>query len=558
MGRMNVLLVASLGIAIVLGLILGLRLHPLVALLVASLFLLAATPTQVYLDNALKDEQVVVERLSQGWVGLPTVVPDGEYAVWSRGDPAGTMPRIGLERLPLQRLATAGPMRGVSGNLVWYSARLPDGGQLAQEDVLVPVAALERAQAARWTSLGSRLTEGFGRTARKLGIPVTMAAIIGVCLLESGAATRIVTFIMALFGSRGTGPALTLSGFLLGIPVFFDNVFYLLLPLAKAAGRLQPRQYVTAVMAIVVGATMAHSLVPPTPGPLFVASAIGVELGIMMIGGLVVGGFAAGVGLLYGMWCSRWLQIRPPDSTFDPAPLTQRRIPLLVAPLPIAVPILLLSGSSILELVLAHTDQGQRFSALVLLAQVVGDPALVFLASALLALGLLRIYGYSANVGAAVARGLSDAGMIVLLTSAGGAFGYALQQLQLATAIANNFQAMATPWGLLLTAFLLTTLIRGAQGSATVAMMTSAAIVGPVVATTQLPFHPLYVALAIGCGSKPLSWMNDSGFWQVCTMSGMTTAQTLRSFTVALTLMGTVGFAITLLGAWLLPMVEPI
>ncbi|GIW99009.1 MAG: hypothetical protein KatS3mg111_2342 [Pirellulaceae bacterium] len=114
---------------------------------------------------------------------------------------------------------------------------------------------------------------------------------------------------------------------------------------------------------------------------------------------------------------------------------------------------------------------------------------------------------------------------------------------------------MSTPWGLLVMAFAVTTLIRAAQGSATVAMMTSVAIISPMLDTVDLPFHRLYVALAIGCGSKPLSWMNDSGFWQVCTMTGMTVPQTLKTFTVALTLMGLIGFGLTLLGAWLLPLV---
>ncbi|MCA9181131.1 MAG: GntP family permease, partial [Planctomycetales bacterium] len=147
-----------------------------------------------------------------------------------------------------------------------------------------------------------------------------------------------------------------------------------------------------------------------------------------------------------------------------------------------------------------------------------------------------------------------DAGTIVPFTCAGGSFGASLQQLQLAEAIGRQFHDLTTPWGILITAFLLTTIVRAAQGSATVAMITSAAIVSPVMSDVQLPFHPLYVALAIGCGSKPLPWMNDSGFWQVTTMTGMTPVQTLKSFSVALTLMGITGFGITLLGAWLLPL----
>jgi GntP family gluconate:H+ symporter len=126
--------------------------------------------------------------------------------------------------------------------------------------------------------------------------------------------------------------------------------------------------------------------------------------------------------------------------------------------------------------------------------------------------------------------------------------------LQLAEAVTRLSQNFVTSQGLLLAAFLLTGGIRVAQGSATVAMITAVGIVAPFVQSESLPFHPVYVALAIGCGSKLLPWMNDSGFWQVSSMVGLTTTQTLRTFSTALSLMGCVGFAITLLGSWLLPM----
>ncbi|MEZ6077527.1 MAG: SLC13 family permease [Pirellulaceae bacterium] len=463
-----------------------------------------------------------------------------------------------------------------SASGTWFT---PD----AQAPILLPDAKLIPAESAeaferqRWNNIGEKLASGFAKTFRKLGIPVTMAAIVGVCLLESGAAARIVSAIMSLLGPRGTAPALTISGFLLGIPVFFDNVFYLLLPLAKAVGRQHPTRYLAAVMSIIVGATMAHSLVPPTPGPLLVAAAMNINLGMMMLGGLVVGGLAASVGLSYGLLCSRWwpLAVEPASVSItatavaDSTPDThegvtaasdagvepEHRIPLGLALLPIAVPICLLGAAAIsksLPVEIADTPTVQL--AKEWLASI-DDPGLIFIASALLAIVLLRVYSNARVVQQSVARGISDAGTIVLLTCSGGAFGAALQQLDLATAIAGRFTNLTTPWGLLLTAFVLTAVIRAAQGSATVAMITSVAIIAPLAESLPLPFHPLYLALAIGCGSKPLPWMNDSGFWQVATMTGMSTTQTLKTFSVALTLMGLSGFVFTLLGAWLVPLV---
>ena len=183
-----------------------------------------------------------------------------------------------------------------------------------------------------------------------------------------------------------------------------------------------------------------------------------------------------------------------------------------------------------------------------------GDPALVFIIAAVISIAILGRVSSAQRVSQTISKGLADAGVIVLLTCAGGAFGAALKELHIAEALGSQFSSVASLWGILFTAFVLTATIRAAQGSATVAMLTSSAIVAPAIANVELPFHPLYVALAIGCGSKPLPWMNDSGFWQVATMTGMTTSQTLKTFTVALTLMGFTGFAVTLLGAWLLPL----
>ncbi|MCC7338328.1 MAG: hypothetical protein IT422_24810 [Pirellulaceae bacterium] len=569
---MDVLWVAAIGVAFVLITVLVLRLHPVIGLLISSLFVLSATPRSVLLTNELSPLAIeVIEVDNQHGISLPSV--DARAGSYYLLDELQTNPAARSFQLSV---ASDQAVANSSASGTWFT---PD----AQAPILLPDAKLIPAESAeaferqRWNNIGEKLASGFAKTFRKLGIPVTMAAIVGVCLLESGAAARIVSAIMSLLGPRGTAPALTISGFLLGIPVFFDNVFYLLLPLAKAVGRQHPTRYLAAVMSIIVGATMAHSLVPPTPGPLLVAAAMNINLGMMMLGGLVVGGLAASVGLSYGLLCSRWwpLAVEPASVSItatavaDSTPDThegvtaasdagvepEHRIPLGLALLPIAVPICLLGAAAIsksLPVEIADTPTVQL--AKEWLASI-DDPGLIFIASALLAIVLLRVYSNARVVQQSVARGISDAGTIVLLTCSGGAFGAALQQLDLATAIAGRFTNLTTPWGLLLTAFVLTAVIRAAQGSATVAMITSVAIIAPLAESLPFPFHPLYLALAIGCGSKPLPWMNDSGFWQVATMTGMSTTQTLKTFSVALTLMGLSGFVFTLLGAWLVPLV---
>jgi GntP family gluconate:H+ symporter len=149
-------------------------------------------------------------------------------------------------------------------------------------------------------------------------------------------------------------------------------------------------------------------------------------------------------------------------------------------------------------------------------------------------------------------QALTSGGLIILVTSAGGAFGGILQQ----TGIGQRVQELAAAYriGLLPLAFLVTILVRTAQGSATVAMITAAGILGGFAAGGQMGFHPLYLALAIGCGSKPILWMNDSGFWVICRMAGMTESETLKTCSVMMALMGVVGLLVVMALARLFPL----
>lgn len=400
------------------------------------------------------------------------------------------------------------------------------------------------------TAVASRLAAGIADVFEKIGLPIVFASVVGGCLLESGAATKIVQSIVGLFGIRRLAPALSVSAFLMAIPVYFDTVFYLLLPLAKAIAKEKPKTYLMSVMAIIVGATMAHSLVPPTPGPLYVANQLGIPIGLMMLGGTVVGGLASAVGFGYGVWCSRTMTLVCPNaddgSEADPSlPLP----PLWLASLPLVVPMTLIVA---LEAAKYYGWTAEKGSTSLL--QSVFEPTFALFVAAMIGIVTLSYVRNTKVSQTVVSKSIGDAGVILLLTCAGGGFGFALKELGVGPAIAKVFPGLQSPTGLLFMAFAITAIIRAAQGSATVAMTTTVGIIQPLLATIDIPFHPVYVALAIGCGSKPFPWMNDSGFWQVSTMTGMTTIQTLKTFSVALTLMGFVGFAIVLTGSWLLPL----
>src|SRR6056297_2189074 len=136
----------------------------------------------------------------------------------------------------------------------------------------------------------TRLASAFGATAGNVGILIAMASIIGVCLLESGAAKTIIDRALAIVGPKRAPEALMASSFILGIPVFFDTVFYLMVPLARSLRQKLGGDYVLFILAILAGGSLAHSLVPPTPGPLQVADTIGVDVVTMMLVGLAVAG----------------------------------------------------------------------------------------------------------------------------------------------------------------------------------------------------------------------------------------------------------------------------
>jgi len=409
-------------------------------------------------------------------------------------------------------------------------------------------------------SVISRVTGAFGKACGSLGILIAMAAIIGKCLLESGGAERIIRSALGLLGEKRAPLAFTGSGFLLGTPVFFDTVFYLMIPLGKALAMRFRENYGLYIMTIVAGATMAHSLVPPTPGPLFVAVQLDVDLGLMILMGLVVGSVACATGYVYAKFVNGHDKWRVPLRDSADSPLAKLEEiaerdgkslpPLGLSLLPVLLPIVLIAGNTILEELVGEPPAGlANFMSLV------GDKNIALILSAAVALGLLAMQkrGDKQALFDSVQSALASGGVVILITAAGASFGTMLQQTNIAARIgglAEQFEI--TGLMVLPMAFFVTALIRTAQGSATVSMITSVGIFAGMAAT--LPFHPVYLAMAIGCGSKPFPWMNDSGFWVINRMSGMTIGETIRSVSFLMTVMAIDGLIAVILLAWVFPM----
>jgi len=427
---------------------------------------------------------------------------------------------------------------------------------LTPHDALLQFAIAKKMSAAAGQQLASqlfvdRVAEGFGRTVGQIGIVIAMASIIGECMLRSGAADRIVRATLNLLGEKRAPQAFLSSGYLLGIPVFFDTVFYLMIPLIKATRLRTGRNYLLYVLAVVAGATMTHSLVPPTPGPLFIANQFNINLATMIIGGCIVGAFTASAGFVYSLWANRRMEVPLRESEESLRQLeavaarNEKELPALwLSLLPILLPVVLITLN-------ATVNAGQN--RWLKLLSVLGDKNISLILGALIALLLLLRASSAKQVEESVKLALADAGVIILITSAGGAFGTVLQQTNIGAFIermASGYQAAILPL-----AFALTVLIRTAQGSATVAMLTAAGAFSGVATAQQLGFHPVYLALVIGCGSKLIMWMNDSGFWVITKMSGMTEKEALKALVPLNVVMGVLGLVVVMIGAKLFPLI---
>lgn len=406
-------------------------------------------------------------------------------------------------------------------------------------------------------SLGERVASGFGSTCERVGLLIVLASFIGKCLLESGAAERIVRSLVKVFGEKKAPFSFMVSSFVLAIPTFFEAVFYLMIPLARAMGARNSKLYALHIMAIVAGATMAHSLVPPTPGPTFAAGAFGINIGLMIIMGSIVGLACSTSGLMYAYWLNKRQDI-PLRATAETAVEEMKewlnkdttQLPsFFVSILPIVIPVTLIAGNTIIgSLSASIPDSVQSFFKLA------GDPLIaLFIATAVSLFMLARHYNYNLKtLKKPVDDAVYNAGTIILIIGTGGAFGAMLQQTAIGSWIAEI--APGYKLAILPLAFFIAAVVRTAQGSATVAMITAVGVLSALNNPATLGFHPVYLAVVIGCGSKIFPWMNDAGFWIVCKMSGFTERETIRNFSVLLAIMGTVGLGVTMLLAKLFPL----
>jgi len=402
----------------------------------------------------------------------------------------------------------------------------------------------------------------FGVMAGKIGFVIALASVIGLCLMESGAADKIVRRMLSLFGRERAGWALMASGFVLAIPVFFDTVFFLLIPLARALSLRSGKNYLFHVLAMGGGGVITHSLVAPTPGPLQMAETLRIDLGMSILAGGLAGIFPALlVMMLARVFDGRWaIPVRETTGAplADLQALSLRKDEELpsftLSILPVLLPVALIGLASVLGL--GRRLWAWEFAPSVLsLVEFFGNKNVALLLGTSIALGVL-IRQKSMNrekVLNAMGPPLQTAGIIILITSAGGAFGAMIKHAGVGEAIEGLTQGRGLSYILL--GWLIAAVMKIAQGSGTVSMITTAGMMFAIIGDgSGLAYHPVYIFLAIGFGSLMVSWMNDSGFWVVCKLSGFTETETLKTWTVLLAVLSLAGLAEVLLMSKCLPL----
>lgn len=410
-------------------------------------------------------------------------------------------------------------------------------------------------------SASKRVAVQFGKTTASIGIVIALASVIGALLMHSGAAATIVAAMLKVTGDKRAPEALAAGSFVLGIPVFFDTVFYLMIPIARSLRRRVGKDYVLFILAILAGGSITHSLIPPTPGPLQVAAILNVEVGTMLLAGLVIGSFTSIISLGAARLINRTIELPLRDEDGNDLPEidhgeleeteTQPLPPLAMALAPILIPVLLITVGSIVRSIDWQPAESWGGSVDLLLS--LSDKNIALGIGCAIAFALtkwVKVDDRKGLVGGAIA----SAGGIILITAAGGSLGKMLYQAGIADAVGAIAQEV--PGVMLLPlAFAITAAIRTVQGSATIAMITSASVLQGFAMSEALTFHPVYLAMAIGAGSKPISWMTDSAFWVISEMSGMTEKEALRIITPMSIALGCSALLVTVIAALIYPAV---
>jgi gluconate transporter len=388
--------------------------------------------------------------------------------------------------------------------------------------------------------------DGMGSTLGYIATVIGLGAMVGEMLRQSGGAEQIAQTLLRTFGDDRAPWALSLTGLLVAIPVFFDVALILFIPLVYTLSERTGKSLLFYAIPLLAGIAVAHSFIPPTPGPVAVAGLLGADLGWVILFGVLAGVPSILVGgVLYGRYIGQQIHLDVPDSMRedpDEGPEGDTSLPSFGQALSvIGLPLLLILGGTVSDVLLAEgTTLRAAFSF-------VGHPFVALVLAVLLAFYVLGVRGGYAmdDVQQIATKGLEPVGLIILVTGAGGVLGQVLVETGVGDALADAMAASNLP--VVVLAFLIAVVVRVSQGSATVSMVTAAGLVAPVFESGDYAAPVVgLTTIAIAAGATVLSHVNDSGFWLVSRYLGMDESETLRAWTVMETIVGVVGFLVVL------------
>lgn len=395
------------------------------------------------------------------------------------------------------------------------------------------------------------VNDGFGITLGKIGIVIVLGVIIGAFLEHSGGAYKLAEVVLRIIGKKRVHSAMGIVGFIVSIPVFADSGFIILNPLNKSLTKKAGLSIVGTATALILGLMITHVLVPPTPGPIAAAGIIGADVGLVMLVGLVIGLISLIVAIFYCKKMGSKTYIDPnPDITEEVIKERMKQAPSAFKSfLPILIPILLIVGKSIMEF---NLSEGQETLGLVKFISFVGSPIIALIIGMLFAFLLPKKFDSEMlSTTGWVGKALSDASNIILITGAGGIFGTILQNSGIADTLADSLSGANL--GIWLP-FLLCAAIKTAQGSSTVALITTASIIAPLLISLGFTseIDKALVVSAIGAGAMVVSHANDSGFWILTQFSGIDVKTGYRVYTLGTFVVGVFAAFLVFLATFIL------
>ena len=377
---------------------------------------------------------------------------------------------------------------------------------------------------------------GFGDTLNKIGIVIIAGVIIGTFLERSGGAFAIAERILKIVGQKHVPLAMAIIGYIVSIPVFSDSGFVIRSPLNKALAKRAKISLAGAAIALAVGLTATHCLVPPTPGPIAAAGILGADLGLVILFGLIISAFAVAVGWVFATKFASKIYIDPnPElSEADIEAQLKEAPPAFKAFTPIILPMFLIVVKSISDFPTHPFGQGNLRNVV----SFIGEPVIALMIGTLLAFRLpKKLDMQMLSTTGWVGQSLMGSAIIIMITGAGGSFGTVLRNSPIADVLSSSLsKANLGIW----LPFIIAAALKTAQGSSTVALITTASLMTPLMSSLgfESAIAKALVVSSIAAGAMVVSHANDSFFWVVTQMSRMDVKTGYKLHTVATLIIG--------------------